>query len=135
MPRADILPVMSDPLPSPRTGRIRLAAGRAAVEIAPAVGGRVAALEVDGWDLVRRHGWTDREWGMFVMAPWVGRLRDAKVRWHGREWLMPANEPPHALHGTALDVPWEVTARNGTSMRLETSLGAAWPSAGAWSRP
>ena len=41
-----------------RTSRIRLATGRAAIEVAPGVGGRVSALEVDGWDLLRRDGWT-----------------------------------------------------------------------------
>ena len=60
----------------------------------------MSALEVDGWDLVRRDGWTDREWGSFVMAPWVGRLRNGRVRWRGRTWDMPLTEPPHALHGT-----------------------------------
>jgi galactose mutarotase-like enzyme len=97
------------------------------VEVAPAVGGRIAALEVHGWDVLRRDGWTDREWGSFVMAPWVGRLRDGRVRWHGRDWTMPLTEPPHALHGTVLDVPWDVASVDAASITLVTSLGEAWP--------
>jgi galactose mutarotase-like enzyme len=113
-----------------RTARLRLEAGDCAIEIAPAVGGRIAALEVGGWDLLRRDGWTDREWGSFVMAPWVGRLRDGRIRWRGRAWQMPLSEPPHALHGTVLDVPWEVVAVTGSSARLEAGLGPAWPFGG-----
>lgn len=113
-----------------RAARLRLTAGRAAVEIAPGVGGRLAALEVDGWDLVRRHGWTDREWGAFVMAPWVGRLRLGRVRWRGREWSMPPGDGPHAIHGTVLDVPWTVTEASGSRAVLQAGLGAAWPFAG-----
>ena len=121
---------MTTAAPGPRTARVRLEAGRAAVEIAPGVGGRVAALEVDGWDLLRRHGWTDREWGAFVMAPWAGRLRLGQVRWKGRSWSMPVNDPPHAIHGTVVDAPWTLTACSATSARLEVGLGPDWPFAG-----
>jgi galactose mutarotase-like enzyme len=100
------------------------------VEIAPGVGGRIAALEVDGWDLLRRHGWTDREWGAFVMAPWVGRLRLGQVRWQGRTWSMPVTEPPHAIHGTVADTAWAATLVTSTSARLETTLGPDWPLGG-----
>ncbi len=113
-----------------RTDRIRLARGRAVVEIAPGVGGRIAALVVDGWDLVRRDGWTDNEWGIFVMAPWVGRLRNARVAWNGRAWEVPATEPPHALHGLLAAVPWAVVATTRHGVRLQASLGDAWPTGG-----
>ncbi|HTY33135.1 hypothetical protein [Mycobacterium sp.] len=114
----------------PRTDRLRLEAGRAAVEVAPLVGGRVAALEVDGWDLLRRDGWTDREWGAFVMAPWVGRLRLGQVHWSGRSWRMPPDEGPHAIHGTLVGAPFEVTEATATRARLEAGLGGDWPFAG-----
>ena len=104
------------------------------MEVAPASGGRIAALEVEGWDLVRRDGWTDREWGSFVMAPWVGRLRNGRVRWRGRTWDVPLTEPPHALHGTVLDVPWDVEEVGATSVRLSVSLGPDWPFAGRVTR-
>ena len=107
-----------------RDTRLRLEGGGCAVEVAPGIGGRIAALEVHGWDVLRRDGWTDREWGSFVMAPWVGRLRDAHVRWRGREWTMPATLPPHALHGTVLDRPWTVVAVDATTATLETTFGA-----------
>ncbi|HEU0243753.1 MAG TPA: hypothetical protein VFQ75_07590 [Candidatus Limnocylindrales bacterium] len=110
-----------------RAARVRLEGGGCALEVAPGVGGRIAALEVHGWDVLRRDGWTDREWGSFVMAPWVGRLRDARVAWRGRDWTMPPTEPPHALHGTVLDVPWAVTAVDAASVTLETTFGEAWP--------
>ena len=114
----------------PRAARLRLTAGRAAVEIAPGVGGRVAALEVDGWDLLRRHGWTDREWGAFVMAPWVGRLRGGRAAWAGRSWQVPPNEGPHAIHGTVMAAPFATVEVRPTSARLEAPLGGDWPFAG-----
>ena len=113
--------------PSARDSRRRLEAGRAAVEIAPGVGGRLAALELDGWDLLRRHGWTDREWGAFVMAPWAGRLRLGTVRWAGRTWQLPPDEGPHALHGTVAAAPFTVVEASSTRARLEAGLGPHWP--------
>ena len=110
-----------------RATRVRLTAGGCALDVAPAVGGRIAALEIDGWDVLRRDGWTDREWGSFVMAPWVGRLRDGRVAWRERAWWMPTTEPPHALHGTVVDVGWAVVAIDATSVTLETGFGEAWP--------
>ncbi len=120
----------ADPAPSQRDPRLRLEAGHAAVEIAPGLGGRIAALEVDGWDLVRRHGWTDREWGIFVMAPWVGRLRLGRVEWAGRSWQMAPDDGPHALHGTVQSAPFTVMEVSSSSARLEAGLGPDWPFAG-----
>jgi len=114
-----------------RAARLRLEAGPAAVEIAPGVGGRIAALEVDGWDLLRRHGWTDREWGAFVMAPWVGRLRLGQVRWQGRTWSMPVTEPPHAIHGTVAATAWTATAVTTNEKRIAFPTMKAWRSSWA----
>lgn len=111
----------------PRAARLRLEAGRAAVEIAPGVGARLAALEVDGWDLLRRHGWTDREWGAFVMAPWVGRLRLGRVAWAGRDWQMPIDDGPHAIHGTVSTAAFRVLEASASHAKLERGLGADWP--------
>lgn len=118
---------MDDLLRADRAARLRLAAGRAAVEIAPGVGGRLAALEVDGWDLVRRHGWTDREWGAFVMAPWAGRLRLGRVHWRDRAWAVPLDDGPHAIHGTVAAARFTVVEAGGAQARLEAPLGPGWP--------
>src|SRR5579871_721507 len=88
---------------------------RATVEAA--AGGRVASWTVadaDGAD----HSLllpTDRAQpllgGCYPMVPWAGRLRDGKLRFGGVEHGFPAVlAPPHAIHGTALTVPWEVEA-------------------------
>jgi aldose 1-epimerase len=116
--------------PDPRAVRLRLEAGRAAVEVAPFAGGRLAALEVDGWDLLRRHGWTDREWGAFVMAPWIGRLRMGRVAWAGRTWRVAPDDGPHAIHGTVAAAPFAVVEATASRARLEAGLGPEWPFAG-----
>src|SRR6187402_3179150 len=110
-----------------RAARVRIEAGSCALEVAPSVGGRIAALEIDGWDVLRRDGWTDREWGSFVMAPWVGRLREGRITWRNRAWSMPTTDPPHALHGTVLDIPWAVVDVGETAVTLEAGFGGAWP--------
>lgn len=114
----------------PRAERVALVRGHVAVEIAPGLGGRIASLLVDGWDVVRRDGWTDNEWGIFVMAPWAGRLRGAHVAWAGRTWDVPATEPPHALHGLVASAPWAVAAATRHTVRLERDLGPGWPTGG-----
>jgi aldose 1-epimerase len=115
------------PTPGPRDARLRLEAGGAAVEIAPFVGGRLAALEVDGWDLLRRHGWTDREWGAFVMAPWIGRLRLGRLAWGGRTWQLPVDDGVHAIHGTVAAAPFAVLEATPARARLDAPLGPDWP--------
>ena len=64
------------------------------------------------------------------MAPWVGRLRDARVAWDGNDWEVARTEPPHALHGTTLATPWLVADASPRTVRLEASLGPEWPTGG-----
>ena len=47
---------------------------------------------------------------------------------------MPLTEPPHALHGTVLDVPWEIQDLTSVSVRLVAGLGPAWPFEGRVTR-
>ena len=109
---------------------MRLEARRAAVEVAPGIGGRLSALEVDGWSLLRPDGPSSREWGCFVMAPWIGRLRDAGVAWAERAWRVQPTEPPHAMHRAGRGHALAARASIRPSVRLETTLGPDWPPGG-----
>jgi galactose mutarotase-like enzyme len=61
--------------------------------------------------------------GSFVMAPWVGRLRDARLDYGGSEHRFTANAGPHALHGLVTERPWQVTGDGELSIDLDDP----WP--------
>ena len=103
--------------------------------IDPEQGGRLTSFSVDGTELLVREGKDMYHWGSFVMAPWVGRMRDGSFSWEGREHHFPKNAGLHALHGlvtqsrwqevgpgtVAIDLPepWPWRGRLVHSMRLE----------------
>jgi aldose 1-epimerase len=89
----------------------------------PEEGGRLASLEIDGWQLLVPAGRDIFHWGNFAMAPWVGRLRGGALRFRGSEHRFPLNAPPHALHGLVTDRPWH---EDGPGM-LSIDLPAIWP--------
>ena len=61
--------------------------------------------------------------GSFVIAPWVGRLRDARLDYRGRRYQFAANGGPHALHGLVTERPWQVTGDG----ELSIDLADPWP--------
>lgn len=46
--------------------------------------------------------------GFPVLFPFAGRIREARFSYGGREYDLVPNKPPHAIHGFALDAPWDV---------------------------
>lgn len=97
----------------------------ARLAVDPAAGGRVAALTVGGTELLVAGTAADPPtmWGMFPMVPWAGRVRHGRFTFAGRTHQLPVNAPPHALHGTTFDRPWEVEADGS----LVIDLGPHWP--------
>ena len=75
-------------------------------------------------------------WGMYLMAPWPGRLRANTVAHGAASHQMPASAGGWALHGTVLDRAWDVEQPDvshddgSVSAVLSVRLGApadAWP--------
>ncbi len=89
----------------------------------PADGGRLTSFRVRDHELLVANGSDIYHFGSFVMAPWVGRLRDARLNYGGAQHRFPANSGPHALHGLVTDRPWQVTGDG----ELSVELGAPWP--------
>lgn len=121
----------------PDSRRILLVAGADAVEIDLAAGGRLASFVASGRQrLVTTPppGVENPElrWGMFVMAPWAGRLGHARFPWHGSSVALHANYGPHAIHGLVVDRPWElVRSDEGTAeVRCDLTDGP-WPFTGS----
>ncbi len=111
--------------------RLTLRTDRATAVLDPGAGGRIAALRVDGRELLVTAGWGPLSWGAYPMVPWAGRLRDGLLRWHGETYRLPADLlPPHAIHGTLVERAWQVTAGTATSATLAAPLDGPWPFGG-----
>jgi aldose 1-epimerase len=97
----------------------------------PGAGGRIAALRVDGRDLLVTDGWGPLSWGCYPMVPWAGRLRDGILRWRGEEHRLPTDLlPPHAIHGTLLEAAWDVVESGPDMVTMGADLVAPWPFGG-----
>lgn len=121
-------------------GTITLEAGTARADISPEHGGRLASLSFDDHQLLV----TEAEaattlgvtpppptwWGMFLMAPWAGRIRHGRFSFRGRAYEVPVNDPPHAIHGTVFDRPATHQEFSDTTARLAWTLEEPWPFAG-----
>ncbi len=112
--------------------RVILRAGPAEAILDPGAGGRIAAIRVDGLDLLVPDGYGPLAWGAYPMVPWAGRLRDGLLRWDGAVHALPTHLlPPHAIHGTLVEAAWETNppADDATAV-LEAPLGRPWPFGG-----
>lgn len=102
---------------------LTLEAGDARATVDAVAGGRIASLEVAGLSLLVGPAGDPMRWGCYPMAPWAGRVRNGQFRYEGRDYALPINLPPHAIHGTTFDRPW----REEGAGRLSIELGPAWP--------
>lgn len=100
-----------------------LEAAGARLEIRPQDGGRIRSLAVDGIELLITEGYGPIMWGCYPMAPWAGRIRDGRFSFRGRDVQLPRTMPPHAIHGTVFDRPWQVAG----PASLAIDLGPTWP--------
>lgn len=92
--------------------------------IDPAHGARLAELWLGDLQLLVTRNDVPFGWGCYPMAPWAGRIRDARFSHEGKTYELARNRPPHALHGTVLDRPWQ---RRGDGPEYEIELGPDWP--------
>ncbi len=106
--------------------RLRLDAPGVSVVIDLAAGGRLASFVVDRHELLVTEGFGSIGWGSFPMVPFAGRVRDGRFTFRGRRYDLPIGMPPHAIHGTVLDRPWQ-SLDDGS---ISTDLGPSWPFAG-----
>ncbi len=60
-----------------------------------------------------------------VLAPVSHRVRDGALRFGGRTWQLRRNSGDgNAMHGAALEFPWDVVAADDTAMTLRFDAGA-----------
>ncbi len=121
--------------------RVALRAGTLSAEIAPACGGRLARLRVEGdsgpTDIVPPLGpWRSepRSWpkeGAYPLFPYSNRIRGAVLQHAGRAIALRPHPaaPPHALHGPAHLRPWRLLSSNDSSaeIALDYAPDEDWP--------
>lgn len=107
----------------------------ARVELDLDAGGRARSWRVGSGDaaldLIGGRGPGAVEYGMYVMAPWPGRLRGNRVVHDGVAHPLPVTHEGWALHGTVLDAAVDVVEADERDGRayVETlaPLGLDWP--------
>jgi aldose 1-epimerase len=119
---------------------IDLRRGRTRALIAPEAGGRLLQIEIregDTWlPLLRAPRDTARmlaeplRWGSYPMLPWPNRIDGGRFTWRGRLYALPADAPPHALHGIGHSRPWRIERATRTDCHLSLAFGDAWPFGG-----
>lgn len=90
------------------------------VVVDPEGGGRITRITVAGRELLTPAG-------CFLMAPWAGRTGYGCFEHEGIEHRLPVDAPPHAIHGTARGVSWQVDERSHERAVLSATLGPVWP--------
>jgi galactose mutarotase-like enzyme len=114
---------------------VRLTAGEESLLVEPAAGGRITSLLAAGRERLVTEAPDDAQpefahllSGMFLMAPWVGRLRHGRFEWHGRTHRFPVNLAGHAIHGLVAGQPWRVARRTTHEITVEVELReCGWP--------
>lgn len=114
-----------------------LRAGESALYLAPAIGGGIARLTMNGGEILRPATAAAIEasdplgLAEFPMAPFVNRVAAERFAWGEREIALEPATPdaPEILHGTAWRRPWAVVAADTASATLEHVAVAepAWP--------
>lgn len=97
--------------------------------IYPQDGARITSLQAFGIDVLRQWNPQRRafQYGCFPMVPWVGRLGNATLNVGEHEYLLPANKPPHALHGMACYSSWKILEQKPDTLVLHMPLASPWP--------
>ncbi len=116
----------ADAIPGVPPDTLHLSAPGVEAVVDLVAGGRVASLVIAGREVLKTAGDGPREWGSFPMAPYAGRIREARLTFGGRDWPLPATLPPHAIHGTVLTRRWHVVG----DATIATEFGPDWPFAG-----
>ena len=125
------------------TGGVLLAAGDAAVEIAPAVGGAIAGYRFRGRDVLRPTSETARAEGAvrghacYPLVPYSNRIEHARLALDGRTIELARNfgDHPHAIHGVGWQRPWTVVDRDDRFALIAFDHGAQGDAAAGWPWP
>ena len=105
----------------------KISIGDITAEIDAANGGRIASLHVATTPLLVTHADSLLDWGLYPMAPYAGRVRNAQLEFENQTFNLRVNAAPHSIHGTVFDCPWNVDTHDATSIVMSTKTGLNWP--------
>lgn len=109
---------------------ITLTAGALSATIDPDHGARISSLRVRDTEFLSSQVDDPLGWGMYPMAPYAGRVRNAQFVFNGVTHDLVAAAEPHAIHGTTYARAWRITERTDTTLAMTIGLGANWPMLG-----
>lgn len=121
---------------------LELRAGDVRGIVDPGHGGRLSSLVIGGVERLRGPRRLDGQpwdrpidWGLFLMAPWVGRLDGGRLPTGQGLLQVPRDHGNHAIHGTVHSRRWDVDRHDdAAAVELSTGLGDAWPLGGSVSQ-
>lgn len=117
------------PWPGPRGPEVILRSANLQATIYPEDGCRMTSLVGFGYELLRP--WTPQrrafQYGSFPMMPWVGRTENGILRFAGKDYQLPVNKAPHAMHGMACFGPWRIDEATADTLVCSFDLGDPWP--------
>jgi|694.fasta_scaffold08038_4 aldose 1-epimerase len=105
----------------------KISIGDITAEIDPDNGGRITSLSASTTPLLQTQGESLIHWGLYPMAPYAGRVRNAQLGFNNQMFSLRVNAAPHSIHGTVLDSPWNIEAHDATSILMSTDTGPDWP--------
>lgn len=110
------------------TTDVELISGPVRAIVAPADGGRLRQVTVGSTELLVA-GDDPFTSGSYPMVPFAGRVRRGRFEFDGRRYSVPANLPPHAIHGVGYVSSWRVVERavDRVDIELDIDGGASWP--------
>jgi aldose 1-epimerase len=120
---------------------IRLRAGDATVELAPAVGGAIAAFTLGGADILRptprdaRDAADVRRFACYPLVPYSNRIADARLAFGLRQHPLARNfgNAAHSIHGVGWQRAWTIV--DATSASAQVALAHEAGDAGGWPWP
>jgi len=122
---------------------IELRAGPSRVNVAPAIGGSIAAFEYEGQPILRptpeqaiAEG-AVRNFACFPLIPFSNRIADAKLRWAAREYALTryVDRERNAIHGNGWQRAWSVARREPSGLTMELEHDASGARAQEWPFP
>jgi len=122
---------------------IDIAAGSAQLRVSPELGGAITAFTVGGEAVLRLtpEAALDerdvRRTACYPLIPYSNRIRDARLRFAGREYALARNfgASPHAIHGVGWQRAWRVDEVSAQRARVSLHHDAQGDNAAAWPWP
>jgi len=97
------------------------------LQIDPLHGGRIVSWQIESVDVLAPAEDHPIRGGMYVMAPWVGRLKDASVTYNKRQYPQPHNYKQWAIHGSMPFSPCDVSRISDSEVIVHHTTSSTWP--------